>query len=173
MISQSDNISETGEGLSVVIAAEYEAAHEWMTFSLWRSISLYLPDATVSLVIKRGGETAYFRWGNALHIPIRSYIGDIPVDKGMISSTIVVSPDCVCLNKYCKNSVGPVNIRSDEHATFYTYSQGVGTFKPTLNQKRSPFRNAEKRFADFNMSFNEIKLLKLWGSFVDTYNIVS
>jgi hypothetical protein len=63
-------ITETGNGLSVVIVTE--VGKDWETFATWYSFYKNLPDADVSLVIFRNDQTPYqmFQWAKRMSVPL-------------------------------------------------------------------------------------------------------
>ncbi len=54
--------------------------------------------------------------------------------------------------------------KSDNFCTFVSYDEGWGKFVTSdcINKGVFPFRRAQERFQDSNMSLNEIKILELW-----------
>lgn len=63
-------ITELGKNLSVVIVTE--TGQDWQAFATWYSIFKNLPDANVSIVSFRNGETPFhmFQWAKRLKIPL-------------------------------------------------------------------------------------------------------
>lgn len=63
-------ISETGDGLSVLIVTE--PGRDWQTFATWYSFTKNLPDAPIVLACQRNGETPFslFQWARRLGTPI-------------------------------------------------------------------------------------------------------
>jgi len=63
-------VTELGKNLSVVIVTE--PGRDWETFGTWYSIFKNLPDADISIVSFRNGETPFqlFQWAKRLKIPV-------------------------------------------------------------------------------------------------------
>lgn len=61
-------ITETGKNLSVLIVTE--TGQDWQTFATWYSVFKNLPDAAISIICHRNGDTPfeYFQWIKRLKI---------------------------------------------------------------------------------------------------------
>jgi hypothetical protein len=67
------NISVTGNGLNVIILSNLDFHSEWMAFSSWYSLHKNIPDANVSLFVKKSKNLTkeYHKWANKANIKIK------------------------------------------------------------------------------------------------------
>lgn len=168
------SISLSGKGLGVIVLCEQLPCHHWMSFSAWYSITKNLPDATVVLGCKRGDvKMNLFSWVYPCRAKLFYYSGDFPTDclpekiHGLFPESclqaMTIEAPTAAIRGY-KENPGPVNIASDEDATFVSYSNGWPGFNMErwINKVESPFLRAKSRFRSADCNVNELKLLELW-----------
>ena len=163
-----NEITKTGDGLSVLIDCKHTRQHGWMSFASWYSINKNLPDAEILLICEREAPSEqYFIWTYRAGVKFFMYrkenydslIDRVTKDKGVK----IIKPYVMAVRDYKKECVGPVDVKSDEASTFVSYLNGCGKFVTSKwIDKREPFEEAYKIFHDYNFTVNEMKILKLW-----------
>lgn len=140
-----------------LICSATERDH-WMSFAFWYSCQKNLPDANVVLVCEPTVPNKdVFRWAYRLKVPIWRHERHIPIDF------LKLSPHVMAVREYLPDSVGPVDCKTEEVATFVSYQSGVGCFvlSEWIDRHGVPFGKAERFHAD-DITVNESKILKLW-----------
>jgi hypothetical protein len=77
----------------------------------------------------------------------------------------------MAVREYDENSLGPVDVKSNELCTFVDYSNGCGKFVTSawIDKDGVPFKDALSRFSIVDMSVNESKLLEIWKNAYGIY----
>lgn len=160
------DISNTGDGLSIVIKCDYVPHHDWMSFASWYSITKNLPDAKVRMVCKRSGTPLQmFRWTRKVRVPfIQSSIEPQPT-----SDDLWITPDVMAVSTYDAENLGPVSVKENVVFTFASYLKGCGKF--VLGEwinKRCPFQMSQRFYAT-DLTLNEYRVLRLWEKAFNSY----
>lgn len=148
-------ISPTGKNLNILINCQYCRHHDWMAFVSWYSIYKNLPDSRVKLCLKDKdlGEVL-FAWPQKC---------DLEVIKQIPDNYFIIEPHVMAVSTYDPESIGPIDAKKDEIATFVSYLNGCGKFvlSDWINSIRSPFVMADRFYSD-NLTLNEYRILKIW-----------
>jgi hypothetical protein len=162
--------NELGQGLTVVINSSLTQGENWKCFSLWRSLSLYLPDAKILLAIKRGGFLLPFKWCEPVKLPYTFYNKFEDVEK-KLSKYVVLPSSVVCIGKF-NDDFNTVEAKDDDYASFVSYKEGVGTFD-TEHNYICPFKSANSYFGEIGMNAKEQKILNFWESIFNLYALLN
>lgn len=162
----------TGEGLDILITCERTYLQNWMTFASWYSISVNLPDARVAIACSRSAQKhLLFEWTNRCGVNFFQYQKDAnPAEiafsrKYLNTKTpIILPPEVMAIREYDADNANPVDVKTNERATFVYYHEGCGKFVVSewIDKCRTPFEGAMKRYGSYAMSINEISVFKLW-----------
>lgn len=163
-------ISETGNGLNILMLCEYTRHHDWMSFASWYSIYKNLPDATVEIsCLRTNCQDQLFNW------PVKCNVTFSQVSKlEHVVDKLTITPDIMAVSYYDINNLGPVDVKSDDNFTFVSYFRGCGKFvyDQWINTLRNPLVIAEKLFTE-DISLNESRVLKLWGKAYTLYRTIA
>ena len=151
--------------LAITICCEYVAHHDWMSYASWYSLSKHLPDAEVTVAIKRTvPRRDFFHWPRKCKIPIKYY-------EGELENTFCIAPSVMAVRDYNENLLGPVSTKDEVLATFVNYSEGCGNFVMSewVNRMNAPFFRAKKMFITEDVTANELAVLRLWEKMYSLY----
>ena len=154
-------INEYGRNLNIISLCETRNSHGWACFSFWRSIEFYLPEATFTIISKRGiGHPKAFEWSYKVGVPI-FYFSDI--SQLDLNGHLVLSPYTIATRCY-ENKI-PVSSKSNDLSTFVTYLDGVGSFviDERIDTIRPPFGSLAENYLALDMTINESIILKHWS----------
>lgn len=138
----------------------------------------FMPDSVVALACDVM-QFSLYKWATVSHVPIFFYTPDGPIcTKGLFKGRNVISlpPYVAAVRDYREDALGPIDVRSEELATFIDYSKGCG--KMNFERWRymvdsNPFYRASFRFGALQqLSHNESMLLGFWESISNTYNML-
>ena len=143
-----------------------------MAFASWYSINKNLPDAKVVIASpRREYERTWllFNWTYRLRVPLLFYTESITREANLVIPCTVMA-----LRTYDTEHPGPVDVKSQEFATFVDYQEGCGRFIPSqwINRVAAPFRKAVKRLGTEDMTVNELKVLQMWEKLYILYTVV-
>lgn len=188
-------ISDSGNGLKIVIGCDYSNAHNWMSFISWYSLSKNLPDAEVFVSCNRTlMKNSLFGWTKKCKVP---FFIHKTVDKfGQIAACNVKNPvlyipvETICVRDFSEANFSPNDLseeqiyflnedlscdcKQDKPCVFATYLNGWGRFVTSewINRMNSPFIPNVK-FDSGDMTTNEIRISKLWKSATTLFQTVS
>lgn len=192
-------ISSTGDNLSVLISCKYTVCDNWMAFLAWYSMSKNLPDAKVLIACNRTQmNSPLFGWTKKCKVPFELHKCmsedeqiDFVLDKGLISTPLLlVRPDIVAVrdfeesgfdthllkDKMIVNAVSDLccDAREEKSCTFVTYSNGWGKFVMSdwIHKLNCPFTSTN-RFANGNLTANEVRIGRLWSAVTPLFHTVS
>ena len=167
-----NNVDVTGDNLGVFINCEPHPCDEWMAFACWYSILKNLPDAKVAVGYTLGKATMnLFTWTYKYKVRLAAHtssnidlIAKNVFKSEKISNMLVVKPWTMAVRVYNEQSMGPIDVKNSEIATFVSYENGCAGFitPECINKVMAPFSHAVKRFANIDMTANEKKVLELW-----------
>lgn len=166
-----NDISLTGEGLSILINCKPISLHNTLAFASWYSIQKYLPDASVSIacaiepnpwqsfgwVYRSKTRFFYCRPDADLQELVRT---KFPNSK----SWLVISPYVFAIREY-NGILGPIPVKADQIATFVDCEDGCGKFKVAdwINKMEViSLQKASRSFKTDDISLNESKVLSIW-----------
>ena len=153
-------INEFGRNLNIVSLCEVKSSHGWASFSFWRSVEKFLPEATFAIACKRGtGHPKAFDWTYKVDVPLL-YFSDI--SQLNLECSNIFSPFTVATR--CYESSVPISSKSNDLSTFVTYLEGVGSFviEETIDILEPPFGDNTFKYTALNMTINESIILKHW-----------
>jgi hypothetical protein len=137
-----------------------------MSYASWYSLYKYLPDAEVTVAIKRTlPRRDFFHWPRKCEIPIKYYEGELDDDS------LCILPSVMAVRDYDENLFGPVSTKKDILATLVDYSEGCGNFVVSewINRMNAPFFRARKMFITEDITANELAVLRLWEKMYPLY----
>jgi len=164
------DISNTGNGLEIVLSCEYLPHHDWMSFVSWYSVSKNLPDAKFSIrCLRNNTETQLFNWPKRCNVVFSQYKG---LKKQLIESTLEIEPHIMAIREYANNNV--ISVKEELVSTFVSYFEGCGKFvlNEWIDKGGIPLANAVKKFSMEIMTTNELRILKLWEKSFNIYREV-
>jgi hypothetical protein len=188
-------ISSTGDNLNILIACDYLRHHNWMSFLCWYSLKKNLPDAKVYVASQRRiMEYNLFQWTRSCNVPLVLHKEtndegqvDFVFKKYNLSNLLVVKPDQICIRDFNESGLKydysksikyadyeiVCDCKSDRSTVFASYTNGWGKFNPPLwiNKQGCPL-NPEYKFAQGEMTPNEIRIGKIWYSASAVFSIV-
>lgn len=175
-------ITETGDGLVVVIECKQIASNDWMAFACWYSFNKTLPDAEVMISVQKGKiNRQIFLWPSK--VGVRFYNEEIS-DKRLIFVDCAVmairemndSFLSVLNNSFGNEIPGELICEAKEeiYVPFVRYRGGCGNFfmSEWIDIVDCPFPLVDK-FMIHSASSNEIRILKLWKQLSQAYATVS
>lgn len=154
-------INEYGRNLNIVSLCDIKVSHGWASFSFWRSVEQYLPEATFTILCQRGiGHPKAFDWTYKLDVPLYYFNNKSELD---LESAVVLSPYTVATR--CYESSVPVSSKSNDLSTFVTYLDGVGSFviDERIDIIAPPFGVIANNYSTLDMTINESIILKHWA----------
>jgi hypothetical protein len=185
-------MTNTGDGLSVLILCDYIPIHNWMTFACWYSLSKILPDSKIGIMCNRRPVTwQMFDWTRRLRVNMQIHAPltkEQNISKALAGSfyskpLLVLEPNILAIrdleNLEGVQEVTDVassdlcsDVRGDKMSPFVSYSDGWGNFVVSswINRAGSPFRH---KFGRENMTVNEVRVERLWGQLATVFQTVS
>jgi len=168
-----NNISKTGDGLSILIDSTYSSHHNWMSLASWYSVKKNLPDAQVVVSVSRGmPDSELFGWTHRVRANYFQYSNnenpmEIAENRGFISNTntcVSVSPDVMAVRAFNSDCFGPYSVKEDQDSTLVSYREGCGNFVlgKWINKKEHPFGSSYNFFSTNGLTVNEKKVLDIW-----------
>ena len=156
-----------GVGMGILITCESNPWHPWMSYSLWKSLTVYLPMAKIAVLAPPEYEVAY-GWVKYFKIPL--FFSENEKTKIFFSDLEVLKlpPHVVAVREYYA-PIGPEDVRTNEIVTFVDFQNGCGTSTPADYRTSPPFAGAVKRWGKYNLSVNERKVLEHWQSINNGY----
>ena len=188
-------ISPTGEGLNILIACDYISHHNWMAFLCWYSLSKNLPDAKITVAAhRRLMKYDYFNWTRKCGVPF--VLHKATDEEGQIDAAecgrplLVVAPEAVCVRDFDEAGFSPDTLseekvhrldaslccdcKEDKPSVFVTYPNGWGKFVTAtwIHRMSCPFIFGVK-FAQGEMTANEVRIGRLWSAATPLFQTVS
>ena len=176
-------ISETGNGLNITIAAQNSPFDDWGAFAAWYSIFKNLPDASVEIFcFEQNFTNQYFNWPRRCGVDF-SYKSVLEITtpdfknalllNGLVrlaANHIVIMPGVMAIDVFREKSLGPIPAKNEERTTFATYLEGCAKFvlSDWIHIQKNPFPFVERLYSD-SMTVNEMRILKLWNKCGTTY----
>lgn len=178
-------ISDTGNGLTIIIGCDYTVLHNWMSFICWYSLTKNLPDAKIIIACNKAYmKSILFRWTQKCQVP---FILHKPTDKqGQIfisqatKPVLYIAADTICVRDFGEAGFSPNDLSEEKEyfldkslicdckeeraCLFVTYSNGWGRFVTSewINRVSSPFSSSMVKFDRGDMTANELRISKLW-----------
>lgn len=188
-------ISDTGNGLTIIIGCDYTVLHNWMSFICWYSLTKNLPDAKVIVACNRTlMKSTLFRWTQKCQVP---FVLHKPTDKQgqiliaqSIKPVLYIPADVICIRDFGEAGFSPNELSEEKEyflndklvcdckdngaCVFATYFNGWGRFVMSdwINRSSSPFISTVK-FDSGNMTANELRISRLWRSATTLFQTVS
>lgn len=186
-------ISPTGDGLNILIGCDYLPHHDWMSFLCWYSLSKNLPDAKVTVAChRRLMRYDFFGWTRKCKVPF--ILHKATDDEGQVATVdarplLVIPPDVVCVRDFNESGFSPdvladgvhrlvdglsCDCKEDKPCVFVTYPGGWGKFVTGswINKMSCPFSVGVK-YAQGNMTTNEVRIGRLWSAVTPLFQTVS
>lgn len=129
-------ITDTGEGLGILITSEYNIHHDWMAFASWYSIRERLPDAKVAIVAARSRDLGHscFNWCHKCNVNFlahsnvgrihgnvslnKIYSAYVAVKEGLVpKSFIVLDYDMMAVRSFSDSCLDIFNDESIQFAS--------------------------------------------------------
>ena len=142
--------------IAIIIKCNSFPSQSWMSYVSWYSIQKNISQASIYL----SSENRIFRpfWINLCKVKIfrNQFKIEKPVIKTIDSSVIAV-----------RNFDGNLDIsssKSDVFSCLVDYKFGCGNFvlDKWINSNKAPFENALNNFSNYNLTINELGILKIW-----------
>jgi hypothetical protein len=166
-----------GKNLDIVINAKYDYYGDWTAFASWYSLTKMLPDAKISLFLEFDGKkNQVFNWVNKVGLTLSIKKSNfLEIDSSVVAIRELDNKAVNYLNLGSKD-IKPLCClaKSDNFLPFASYHEGCGSFVASewINKIECPFPLAD-RFMTYNVTSNEIKVLKLWKQISNLYATVS
>lgn len=192
-------ISSTGDNLSILISCDYSTCNNWMAFLAWYSLSKNLPDAKVLVACNRTVMSSpLFGWTKKCKVPFELHKcmskdeqANFVLDKGLVTTPLLIIPsDSLAIRDFEESGFdtqllkGKMKVTSfpdlccdakeDKSCVFVTYSEGWGKFVTSdwIHKLNCPFTSAN-RFANGNLTANEVRIGRLWSAVTPLFHTVS
>lgn len=189
-------ISNTGNGLNILITCDYLPHHSWMSFICWYSISKNLPDASVFVVSNRRLMNCdLFSWARKVKIPLFLHPNtdiegqiEIALKNGVEKPLLVIPPESICVRDFDEAGYSTdliydikrldddlfCNCKENRSCVFAIYPDGWGKFVTSswINKMSCPFRSAAK-YNQTILTANEARIGRIWKSATPLFQTVS
>ena len=165
-----NEITQSGNGLNIVIVCRPIPLHNWLAFISWRSIRKFLPDAAIMLACSKEEKVwGVFRWVYQANIKMFRYTAE---DDTRFSDQLKISAYTFAIRECDPDNLGPVPVRNDDSTTFVDCSQGCGKFVVSdwIDKARPPVsKSAIATFGNDDLTPNEGKVLRMWDECKSLY----
>lgn len=161
-------ISETGEGLGILLKCKPIMAHGWMSFAAWYSFNKNLPDAKIAVNLEKGTPNNFMMWCWKMKVPFSQSTDKFKCLEN--KEIMVLKPEIMAVRAFDPERIGPSKVKLNEFTTFVDYSDGVGSFVTSeWIDKEAPFGNG-RRFGK-HATVVENKILSLWDKCRELYSV--
>jgi hypothetical protein len=173
-------ITNTGDGLSIIVACNYLPHHNWMAFASCYSILKNLHDAELNVCCDKSQRTCgeLFKWASKMGI---NFSYEKPKVVGAENLDIVKTPKLPILQfiscdtmavRDWQNAPDIADAKSNDDCTFVTYREGCGNFELAswIDSLEAPFIKVPQLRTQ-EMSINEMKVFDLWEKILPIYSM--
>ncbi len=185
-MSTSSSISETGNGLTVAIASQYEYQRDWLAFACWYSIHKMLPDADIALLLPKTQDVIKlarcFRWAERAHVKKLRRMNNRPLL--VVNDDVIAVRDLKLPNESCRSEDGSVSLlyektaeslpinfklcsdcKGDDYTAFVKVGDECGKYKRNDQLVVPPFFSHYK----LDLTINESLVVDLWQKMLRPY----
>lgn len=157
--------------IAIIIKYDSSPFYSWMTYASWYSISRNISQATIHLC-PENKDTRPF-WQDIGPFWHRSCKVDIIKNQNKIERPIIkiIDPSVVAIRNF-EGNLDISSSKSDVFTCLVDYKFGCGDFildQWINNNNKAPFENAIKNFSNYNMTINEMGVLKIWEQCLISY----